>query len=95
MKAVIGGSYRKHWQEIQKTGEILAEMGIEVLAPKKDVGPIDDTVEFIKLTGEEEKSPKELESAFLEKMEQSDIFVVCNPNGYIGISTAFELGYAF
>ena len=92
-RAVIIGSFRKHYPLITNIIKIFNSGGIEVLSPKhsKIINPNDEFVLFDydpKDCGE-----KEIEDAVLKKINQSHFVYLVNPNGYVGVSASFEVGY--
>lgn len=90
---VISGSFNRHFEQIkQKISEFELE-GIEVLAPKPSK-PISKKHGFVMLESDK-GTPEEIESDHLKAISQSDFLYVVNPDGYIGKSVSFEIGYAF
>lgn len=92
---VIIGSYRKHFAQMQEAIDSLSSSGIVVLSPKsagKVVNPSDD---FILLDYDPDiLTEAELQSVVLKKMDRADFTYLVNPYGYLGMSAAFEIGYA-
>lgn len=56
--------------------------------------PINNTDDYVRFKGEENASPFELQEGFLSCIDQSDAYVICNPNSYEGFMVSFEFGYA-
>lgn len=95
MKVTVGGSYHEPgWTAVCDLVKKLKESGHEVLAPGEEWSPINKNAEFIKFKGEEDKSIKELQDGFFDKMEESDAYIVCNLNSYQGMAVSTEIGYA-
>ena len=95
MKTVsIIGSFRKpkHYLEITNLICKLKASGIEVLSPAgtEVVDIVDDFVMFE--SDDKSLTPEEIESATLAKILASDIVYVCDVDGYIGRTTAYEIG---
>jgi len=92
-RCVIIGSFRKHYDQIVNVIEDFNAAEIEVLSPKKAkiLNPTDEFVIFD--YDPEGLSEKELEDLVLKKMHGSDFVYLVNPEGYIGRSAAFEMGY--
>jgi len=64
------------------------------LSPK-DFDIVDPNQEFVILrSNKPEQSIKDIESEFLEQMLMADFVYLVNPNGRVGLSAAFEIGYA-
>lgn len=93
MKVTISGSFRKFYNEICRTYDIFEQNGITVLSPKKSriINPDD---EFIFLETDSGKFVRETEDKHLESIGKSNFVYIVNPNGYIGDSVKFEMGYA-
>lgn len=92
MKVVISGSFRKHLPDIIELKKQLEMDGIEVLKPNNiDVIDNQENPEFIKFSGEEEKSEYDLEQEYLEAIFKSDAHIIFNKDGYIGSSALAEL----
>lgn len=96
IRAILHGSFRKHFDLIQDTHRFFTEAGIEVPAPKvsETVGVRDG---FALLENEEGMDPRLIELIYLQNLvnigrEGFSYFV--NPDGYIGKSAAYELGIA-
>lgn len=89
----LSGSFRKHPSYILNVKDQLEKMGTVVLSPRF-TKPNNPGEEFVVFTGEEGKSPLELERHHLDSIEKSDALVVCDPEGYVGASALIEIGYA-
>jgi hypothetical protein len=89
----ISGSYRKFIKEINKIKNYFTKHNVEVLSPRFTKTDNTDT-EFVIFDGEENSSPLELERYHLNSIDNSDVLIVCNPNGYVGASAFIEIGYA-
>lgn len=95
MKLTIGGSYHSPgWDDVCKLIAKLEEAGHEILAPKAEWEPIYSRDGFVRFKGEEEMSAYDLQNGFFRKMEESDAYVICNSNGYMGFAVSIEFGYA-
>ena len=94
MKCAISGSFRKYYKEICQAHDIFEQNGIVVLSPQKS-RIINPGEEFALLeTDLKSLSRKQLEDRHLEAIANSDFVYLVNPNGYIGNSATFEIGYA-
>ena len=93
-KVVIVGSYRKFYKEVVKKIEEFEDEGINVLMPAKST-IINYGDEFIKFEGDQNIPIKLIEMNFLESVKKADFIYVVNPNGYVGVSAAFEMGFAY
>ena len=95
MKTVsVIGSFRKdnHYSKVVEVINKLKENNIKVLSPAgtEVVDSVDNFVIFA--SDDKALSPSEIESATLEKILSSDIVYVCDVDGYIGRTTAYEIG---
>jgi nucleoside 2-deoxyribosyltransferase len=94
MKVTISGSFRKFYPGIRRTMEIFTESGWEVLSPPYSE-VINPNEEFIRFRSDPVKlSDRQLLGRHLQAIKDCDLFYVFNPGGYIGVSTAAEIGFA-
>lgn len=94
---VLCGSFRKYLSKVNDVYRFCEENGIEVLSPKnlslKDM--FNDS--FALFHGEcitDERETYLIESKHTEAIKKADAIIVCNPDGYIGSRTLYEIGYA-
>lgn len=87
------GSYKKDpeklaiiYNQLIKKHKVLSPASIEFVENKSG---------FVKTTDELAYTVKELEEQHLRSINDSDFVVLHAPDGYVGISGAFELGYAY
>ena len=90
-KVALLVSFGKHYDLIVETANKFIENGFEVLVPKLD-GIRNTEQNFIYLNGDEDKSPRELEKEYIYNCLDADLVYVCDKDGYIGTTVAFELG---
>ena len=88
----IIGSYNKHLSNMKKLMIECKKHDLEVLIPKYAVKKF-SRHRFVFLKGEN-GTPKELQEKNFRFIEQSSFVLVANQEGYIGSSTAMEIGYA-
>jgi hypothetical protein len=91
--ATISGSFRKHLEYILKIKEKLEAQGTKVLSPRF-TEPKNPGEKFVIFTGEEGRSPLELERHHLKSISESDALIVCDPEGYVGALALLEIGFA-
>jgi len=95
-RCVIHGSFRKHFDLIQKTYKLFTDAGIEVFAPKQsEIVSIDDG--FVFFEGEENMDQRLVELMYLHNLKrlgENGFSYFINPEGYIGKSASYELGIA-
>lgn len=90
-KIAILGSFGKHYDLIVDTASIFSESQFQVLVPKL-AGIQSQNNGFIILNGDATDDPRELEVDYLNNCLDADCVYVCNMDGYIGTTVAFELG---
>ena len=87
------GSFRKekHYSKIREIIKKAKENNIEVLSPAGTdvVDSIDDFVIFS--SDDSSLAPDQIEDMALEKILASDVVYVCDVDGYVGITTAYEI----
>ncbi len=93
-QAVISGSFREAFKEIQKYLVDFEKEGFEVLSPKK-AKIINPGEEFAILESDKTTDPKTLEDGHLEAIAKADVLYIVAPNGYLGDSAKMELGLAY
>ena len=91
----IIGSFQKYYQEICEVIGFFRENGLFVTSPSgtEITDKIDDFVIF--KSDCPEYSPPEIQMITLEKIMKADAVYVYNPNGYIGRTTSYEIGFCF
>lgn len=93
---VVCGSFNKYLKEITNLILMLKSKNITVLSPKSTdiVGNLDGFVLFENdvITNHNTWSIEELH---LKAIDNCDVVIACNYNNYIGVSTSFELDYAY
>lgn len=90
-RVVLSGSYHRDISALRAEYLELIGTGCQVLSPHR----LDfDDNEFVRDTAEKILSIKEIENHHLTAIAQSDFLWIFAPNGYIGSSAAFEIGYA-
>lgn len=100
LKCCISGSFFKFKPEIDRTIDEFKDLGVTVLAPDKGWLYIPNRVlrakymEFRPLPAERGMTIKQIEDSFLSKIKQSDFHYIANFEGYVGMSTCLEIGFA-
>lgn len=89
---VLIGSYRRDAIGLKKIYEALASSYI-VLCPES-LKFVNKDAEFVKTESELNVGVLEIETKVLEAIKRSDFVYLFAPNGYIGQSASFEIGYA-
>ncbi|MFC8426011.1 NUDIX domain-containing protein [Streptomyces sp. NPDC057236] len=85
------GSFRQHYPEVLKAAQIFADAGMVVKSPPMSL--IAKRGQFVRFASDPPSSSDHaIQAATLEKIFSSDFVYVVNPGGYIGRTTAYELG---
>ncbi|HEX8182243.1 MAG TPA: hypothetical protein VF575_01420 [Candidatus Saccharimonadales bacterium] len=101
IKAVISGSF-KYKPEIDEAIDEFSQQGVWVLEstkgwliiPPHELKHYSAQGRLRPLPTEENLTAKQIEDRFLRAIDNSDFMYVMNNEGYIGASTALEIGYA-
>jgi nucleoside 2-deoxyribosyltransferase len=88
----ICGSYHRHLRKMHRLIQECKKLGIEVHIPRYPVRK-SSINGFVFLKGEK-GTPKQLQEKNFDAIAHSSFVLVVNTNGYIGSSTAMEIGYA-
>ncbi len=89
---VLCGSYHKAPERLRRLFCELETAGCRILSPiSLDFGSNDT---FVTTPTESELSPSDIERFHLRAIRDASFIFVHAPDGYIGLSTAYELGYA-
>lgn len=91
----IIGSFQKYYDEILKVIKLFKSSGLYVLSPKESY--ICDRIDDFVLFESDSKcfSPEEIQMITLEKIINADVVYVYNPEGYVGRTTCYEIGFCF
>ncbi|MGI0079818.1 MAG: hypothetical protein ACRECH_09340 [Nitrososphaerales archaeon] len=88
----ICGSYNKHLKEMRAAMAECKRLGIHVLIPKYAEKKYSKN-RFVYLKGER-GTPKQLQEKNFEAITRSSFILVVDPDGYVGTSTAMEIGFS-
>lgn len=94
-QVAIIGSFQKYYNEILSIIKLFKQVGLYVLSPKESFisGKIEDFVVFD--SDKKNYTPSEIQMITLEKILKADAVYVYNPNGYVGKTTCYEIGFCF
>lgn len=92
-KVTICGSFKRAPQQLAELFLELETTGCRVLSPLS-LNFTNQKEPFVKLSSEVDFSILEIEKFHLRAIAESDFIWLHCPDGYIGLSGAFELGYA-
>lgn len=89
------GSFRKRYKEVVRIVSLLRKMGLSVASPNGSK-VCDSVEEFVIFeTDNPEFTPEEIQMITLEKILNSDAVYVCDPKGYVGKTTCYEIGFCY
>lgn len=93
---VICGSFNKHLKQIETLMNRLKSNGISVLSPQNTevIGSENDFIVF-KNDIVINHNTWSVEELHLKAIDRCDFVIACNFDGYIGVSTTFELEHAY
>lgn len=92
-KAVICGSFRKDPSGLARLFRELEATGCRILSPVT-LEFTNQSDEFVTARNDESFSVRELERFHLRAIKEADFIMLHAPEGYVGVSASFELGYA-
>lgn len=93
MRCVLSGTYHKDRDGLVSLYNELVAYGCQVISPHRLDFEAEETI-FVRDIAERELSEESIERHHLIGIKQSDFLWVHAPNGYIGLSTALEIGFA-
>lgn len=92
---VVIGNFKEYLPEVARVTGIFSSAGVEMLSPMGGK-VINEGSEFVIFDYDPPNfSDRDIQLLVLAKMHAADFVYLVNPNGYLGKSAAFELGYAF
>jgi NTP pyrophosphatase (non-canonical NTP hydrolase) len=94
--ATVSGSFNRFLPEVKKIVKQMNDYGIVVLSPKSLVPNCSlktNKHNFVIFEGDR-GSPSHIEIVHLRSIARSDFLYLVNPEGYVGVSAAFEIGFA-
>lgn len=91
----IIGSFRKYYDNVVTIIRLFQKNGLWVLSPRDSriTGSIKDFVIFE--SDNQHYSPEEIQMITLERILLSEAVYVFNPNGYVGRTTCYEIGFCY
>ncbi len=90
-RVVLCGSFRKDHEGLLRAYRELVETNCQVLSPHS----LDfDDAEFVRDEAAQDMPARVLEDYHLMSIRQADFIWLHAPDGYVGLSAAFEIGYA-
>lgn len=92
-KAVISGSFHRDGAGLRRLFSEVETCGLRILAPLS-LEFTDTSTSVVKTRTDENLDIWQLEQLHLRAIREADILFIHAPNGHIGTSTSFEVGYA-
>ena len=92
-KVSIIGSFQKYYEDVVKLIQLFRQNDLWVASPKESRinGRVDDFVLFE--SDNPLYTPEEIQMITLDRILSSDAVYVFNPNGYVGRTTCYEIGF--
>lgn len=92
-RVTVSGSFHRHIGAIQRVVEEFNSAGVVVLSPS-DPRVVDEFGEFLFVASDLRRSVRGVQNRHLAAVSSSDLLWLECPDGYVGPSAAFEIGYA-
>jgi hypothetical protein len=93
VKAVISGSFKRHLTQLATQAAALRFHGVEILSPKS-FNVVGEEDGFFFMDSDTSRSAKQVQDGHLAAIKQADFLWIVAPDGYVGLSTALEIGTA-
>lgn len=90
-KVVLCGSYHRRPDDLRRLFQELEITGCRVLSP---ITLNFDTADFVRAETEAELSAAEIEKFHLRAIRDADFVMLHAPDGHVGTSAAYEVGFA-
>lgn len=93
VRVTVSGSFTRYDEELGRTIDGMRGHGLQVLSP--NTGTVEQVDKgFAYLHGDPSRNKRWTEDRHLEAIASSDFLWIINHDGYLGLSTAFEMGFA-
>ena len=93
LTAVVCGSFHRHMTAVNSAVSELTERGVRILSPA-DPRVVDARGDFLFVASDRVRSVKLVEDRHLQGIRMCDFVWLVTPDGYVGQSASFELGFA-
>lgn len=93
VRVTVSGSFHRHLSSIGESVECLTVYGAKVLSPA-DPRVVDRFGEFLFVASDLRRSIRGIQNRHLDAIRTSDYLWLECEDGYVGLSAAFEVGYA-
>ncbi len=94
MRAAVSGSFHRHMGAIYDAVGGLRELGVDVLSPS-DPRVVDHAGEFLFVASDKLRSVRLVQDRHFEAIRAADLLWLVSPDGYVGLSAAAEIGFAY
>jgi nucleoside 2-deoxyribosyltransferase len=89
----ISGSFSRHAVQIDEAIRECRDLGFEVLSPT-DMRIVGAEGAFLFVASDPVRSVREVQDKHLRAIAHSDFLWLVDPDGYVGVSAALEIGFA-
>jgi hypothetical protein len=93
LRVAVSGSFHRHMAQITAAVHDLAALSIRVLSPA-DPRIVAKQGEFLFVASDRVRSVRLVQDRHLESIQAANFLWLVSPDGYVGSSTAMEIGYA-
>ena len=90
----ISGSFNHYYDEVSTFHTKIKQKNIFNILSPRDMTIRDQSTDFMLLKSDVSDNIKNIEESHLDAISISNMLFVVNPKNYIGLSTAFEIGFA-
>lgn len=94
IRVTLSGSFHRDEKGLERNYRELIQNQCQVLSPRR-LDFMDRSALFVKHNAEAEDDEFTIEKHHLQAIEQSDFLWLHAPEGYVGVSAALEIGFAF
>lgn len=94
IRVTLGGSFHRDPEGLERSYRELVRNQCQILSPRT-LAFVDTSALFVKHAVEARDDVDVIEKFHLQSISLSDFMWVHAPDGYIGLSTAMEIGYAY
>jgi hypothetical protein len=93
LKATVSGSFQRYMDQVRDAVYELTDLGILVQSPT-DPRVVAQVEEFIFVASDHLRAIPLVQGLHLAAIARSDFLWLVDPDGYVGLSAALEIGYA-
>lgn len=93
LNATVSGSFRRTMREVRESVELLVDLGCTVLSPA-DPRVVDAFGDFLYVASDRLRNIRLVQERHFAAIDQSDFLWLVVRDGYVGTSSALEIGWA-